>query len=469
VLDGNLPCEELAEAVRLARAALEVDRVTLFIPPADEAVLRGLSTSAAPRLGPDALAECDVVLAVGDPFATHPLVASPVLDAVTRQRGNRLLNIDSLRGRTAGFATDFCQVRPGGEAAALGGLLRAMGAAESVPALATFEPSEAAAMAGVDAAALEAMAAAVAKAEKLAVVVSLPAGRCAAAAAAAALAAKVAEARNGGICPLLTYGNATGAWRLAHALHTTSLAELMADIAAGRVKRLLVAGTDLASALPQADLGSAELVAAAAPMPSAATARAQLVLPTALWFEIGGTVVDGSGTPRQAAKLAEPPGGALAPSQWLRALADDAAQADRPDVAAMVQADPQAELAEVIGSPLDWAPPAAEGKIAVVARADALGFADGALSRQLAWPVLMEMQPTVRLSPADAASLEDGTATLRSDGVAMTLAVDASDDVPPGVAAVSPSFPETRVLFAWAQGGVGPGLASMEKRGGNDG
>ena len=466
VIDGNLPCEELAEAARLAREGLEVDRVVLFIPPADEAVLRGMATSSAPRLSEDAIRDCDVILAVGDPFATHPLIASPVLDAVSKARAHRLVCIDSVRGRTARFAAEFCQVRPGGEAAALAGLLRAMGAGASVPALATCEVGEAAEMAGAGVAAIEALAAAVGKAEKLGVLVSLPEGRCAAASAAAALAANVAEARGGGVCPLLSYGNAVGAWRLAAALGTTSAAGLAADIAEGRVKRLIVLGTDIVSAMPMAELSSVEIVAAASPMPSATTARAAVVLPMAMWFEVGGTMVDGAGVSRWAEAVASAPRGAQAPAAILGRLCRSGAQGEgeaRPDVSAMVQTDPQADLGDVVGRPLDWSPARAEGKLAVVSRADAIGFADGSMSRQLAWPVVMEPQPVVQLSPTDAADLAAATVTLRSDGVAMTLPVEANADVPAGVAAVSPRFPETRMLFAWAATGVGPGHATMEK------
>jgi len=469
VIDGNLPCEELVAAVRSAREGLGIRRVVIFIPPADEAMLCGLSTSAATRLGEPALADCDVILAIGDPFATHPVIGAAILDAVAKARGHRLLNIDSLRGRTARFAGDFCQVRPGGEAAALAGLLRAMGAGESVPGLPSL--AVAAEMAGVDAGSLEALAGSLAKAERLGVVVSLPEGRCGAAAAASALAAKVAEARGGGVCPLPAYGNAAGAYRLAAALGTTSLSQLMEDIRAGRVKRLIVAGTDLVSAVPVAELASVEILVAASPMATATTARARVVLPMAMWFEIGGTVVDGAGRQRTAGAVSKPPRGALAASAILRAAAGTSAkgqQAAGGDLAQLLATEPRTDAAAVLGDPSQWEPPKAEGKLLVVSRADAVGFADGCVSRQLAWPVLMELRPTVRLHPAEAGGLRGGTATLRSNGLAVELAVEASEGVPRGVAAISPRFPELRALFAWAEPGVGPGLVSMEKGSGND-
>jgi len=463
VIDGNLPCEELAGAVRLARQGLDINQVAIFIPPADEAVLRGLATSSAPCLGEEPVAGCDVILAVGDPFATHPLIASPALDAVAKARGHRLVNIDSLRGRTARFSADFCQVRPGGEAAALAGLLCAMSGASSVGALAELDVSKAAEMAGAPAGSLEKLASAVQAAKKLGVLISLPEGRCAAASAAAALAAKVAEARGGGICPLLAYGNAVGARRIAASLQATPLAQLLVDMQEGKVKKLLVLGTDVVSAAPWAELASVEIVVAASPMPSATTARARIVLPMGFWFELGGTALDGAGVQRKAEALAAPPRGALAPTEVLRRLGASVSGEAMPEgeLDNLLKPEPTVDLAEVLGSPSEWAASSAEGQLTIVSQADAKGFADGSVTTQLAWPAVMEPYPVLRVNPREAHSLASDAVTLRSDGVAVTLPVEPSDDVPPGVGAVSPRFPETRVLFTWSKEGVGPGLVSI--------
>jgi len=473
VIDGNLPCEELARAVHVAHVGLNVSRVAIFVPPADEAVLRGLSTSAAPRVQKEALADCDILLAVGDPFATHPLVASPIIDAMGKARGNRLLCIDSVRGKTAAFAAEFCQVRPGGEAAALAGILRGIGAADRVAALADCDLAQAAQLAGADAAALEQLAKSVAGAKRLGVVLSLPEGRCAHAAEAAALAAKIAEAKGGSICPLLSYGNALGAWRLTSQLGAVPASQLMHDIRAGHVNRLIVVGTDVVAAIPMPELSSVEILAAVSAMPSATTARAQLVLPMALGFEVGGTIVDGSGVV-QTLSAVEPPRGALCPAEALEWLCPECEAMPATGVAALAAAEPRTSVDEVVGAPAGWALAAEEGKLTIVSRADCLGFADGTTSRQLTWPAMIEPQPRVTLNPANSPAGGEtfgwtaGAVTLRSDGVALTLPVEVSADVPPGVAAVSPNFPETRMLFAWAATGVGPGHATMETDSGND-
>jgi hypothetical protein len=204
-------------------------------------------------------------------------------------------------------------------------------------------------------------------------------------------------------------------------------------------------------------------------MPSATTARARFVLPLALWFEMGGTVVDGAGQRRESGAAAPPPGGALTASGLLEGLG--AARGEPMGAEALSEllaAEPSCALADMVGGPQTWAATSAEGRLVLVSRADGLGFADGSVTSQLAWPATMEPRAVLRLSPQDAAALGSGEATVRSDGVAVTLPVEASADVPAGVGAVSPRFPEMRILFAWGERGAGPGVVSLEKSGGND-
>jgi hypothetical protein len=78
---------------------------------------------------------------------------------------------------------------------------------------------------------------------------------------------------------------------------------------------------------------------------------------------------------------------------------------------------------------------------------------------------MMEPRPRLTVNRADATG---DVAILRADGVALALPVEPSDAVPPGVVAVSPNFPETRMLFAWSASGVGPKHVTMEAGRGDD-
>ncbi|MFW6163169.1 MAG: hypothetical protein ACODAJ_10410, partial [Planctomycetota bacterium] len=146
-------------------------------------------------------------------------------------------------------------------------------------------------------------------------------------------------------------------------------------------------------------------------------------------------------------------------AEALAALAETTEPMPALDLDAMLAGEPSMDLAEALGDPNDWTPASGEGTLTIVSRADALGFADGSLSRQLTWPAMMEPRPMVTMNPADAGA--GGTAILRSNGVALGLPIVADEAVPQGVATVSPNFAETRTLFAWATRGVGPGHVTM--------
>lgn len=59
------------------------------------------------------------ILLVGDVFSTSPVASRRMLDARYQDRKNRLVVVDSVRTRQAGFAHSFVQVRPGTEPFAL--------------------------------------------------------------------------------------------------------------------------------------------------------------------------------------------------------------------------------------------------------------------------------------------------------------------------------------------------------------
>jgi len=61
-------------------------------------------------------------LLVGDVFSTSPVAAGPMLEARYADRKSRMVVIDSVRTRQAGFAHVFLQVRPGTEASCLLGV-----------------------------------------------------------------------------------------------------------------------------------------------------------------------------------------------------------------------------------------------------------------------------------------------------------------------------------------------------------
>lgn len=88
------------------------------------------------------LAQSRVFCIVGDLFSQAPVSAKPVLDARYRDGRNRILVVDSLKTHTARFADEFVQPRPGAEALAILGMMKA-GFERSIEELALLDISEA--------------------------------------------------------------------------------------------------------------------------------------------------------------------------------------------------------------------------------------------------------------------------------------------------------------------------------------
>jgi anaerobic selenocysteine-containing dehydrogenase len=70
----------------------------------------------------DDVREAKTALLVGDVFGTSPVAAGPIMEARYADRKNRMVVIDSVKTREAGFAHVFLQVRPGTEVFALLGI-----------------------------------------------------------------------------------------------------------------------------------------------------------------------------------------------------------------------------------------------------------------------------------------------------------------------------------------------------------
>ena len=448
LIDGNLPCEDIVAGLSFARDALPGCRSAVYLPANDEATLAGLADVRPPMADPAELEGSDFVLVTGDPFASHPTIARSVLDAKGAARGHKLIVVDGIRGRTARFAQPFIQTRVGGQLAAVAAIAASAGVDVS-DVVDTGDVSRMAEAAGVSLSDIRA-AAALTEAESPVIILSLPVGSGADARRIAGLAARMAQ-KKGSLLPLMTYGNAAGAYRLARAHGALSTAEAVAAIRDGRVRCLLNVGAPLAEAVPatwmQAALSRLEFVASAGPMPSAMDSYADVTLPIGCWFESDGTVVDGVGQQSALSELLPPPRGACRArdlfEQLGRRIANVAINTAVADVPALASG--QGTLQPVAITADD----SADGMLVTI-RADGTGFADGGITRRCAWPRAMEACPAVRLNPADAAAIsvetKDVIRVATEHGSAEVRAF-VTADVPAGVAALSPNFPQCLALL----------------------
>ena len=430
IIDGNYPTQAIAATLDLcAGAANTVGAV--YLPAGDSAMLVGLDAAGwtqGARPGP----ANDLVLVIGDAFSAHPPIARNVLDSKQAARGHQLLVVSPFRGRTAAFATRATLVPPGGEAALLLAVAKRLDA--DVPMVDT----------SVEAPGAEAIAEALRGARSPAIVLSQPEGTTANAHVAALAAARIAAALGAPLLPLFTYGNALGAWRAAAEHGAAPLAEVVADAKAGRIENLVVLGVDLAAALPGDGaqmLEASDFVVAAQPFTNATTARADVVLPLGLWCEEAGEATLSDGEAVGIPAPAGPPRGALTVDELVQALAERLSLDEANRTPPSAPPEPSWQLAPAPG----------EG-MTLIAAVDALGFADGSLSSRNWWAASARREPSITLHPADCkrTGLAAGsTAAVTIAGGEARLAVECSEDVPPGVASVPLCFAATRELFRW--------------------
>ena len=332
IADGNLPCEALAGLAQFTKDVLKSDNFSVYIAPVDQAVLEGTGATQAASFGLTDLASCDVILAVGDPFSTVPVMAKSVEDARNAQRGNRLIVIDSLLGRTAKYSTDHLAVKPGAEGVVLAAIANESGAAgELSEALKGRTATSVADVAGFPAAAISSAAQAVKGAKKLGVIIGLAEGATDDPRSVALIAAAMAEAKGGGVVPALSYGNAVGAFRVAQSVAAVPPGKLLKEAASGTLKGLLVFGKDLLRDFPADEwaraLKNLHLLAVALPIPGRISDIANATLPLGMWFEDEGTVIDFSGARSEIVSLMDPPGTAATAMGLAAAIAAEVAPA----------------------------------------------------------------------------------------------------------------------------------------------
>jgi len=473
LVDGNFPCESIAQAVSFVREGLGCDRVAVYVPPTDESILRGGSSCGMTGADTGALAKATTVLAVGDVFGTHPVMARPILDAVTRTREGQLLSIDSMVGRTMRYAAKKHVISPGGEAAALAAIARAAGG-DLGPSLGDASMADLAGRAGMGAAVAQEIASALRDRGPSVVILSIPTGRSAVAAACAAAAAAVERACNTKTILLCTYGNTAGALAAADSSGALSLGAWLARLKEEPASVVMTIGTDFAGLAPddvaQAVFGAADTVICAASVPGATTARADIVLPLAAPFEVAGTVVTPSGERIDAPELLPPPGGAMTVVAMLEQLAGrmQGVTWSPPSVDVSAQ---RLETGEIqgLGAGLRSLG-STEGALSMISRTRHFELPQGSVSRQLAWPKAVEPETCVVISPQDADALgvrPGDIVQLSTPAGVTTLPAKVDDAVPAGTLAATAGLPETRNLFSWnirSDGliDVGPAAASID-------
>jgi len=449
VAGGNLDVDTLAAVGRFAR---EVGaRWTVYVPPGDAGLVHGLDASGATLVGPEALADADAVLMVGDVFAVAPVAAHWIFRA--RDANHRMARLVIAGGDTATAKFATAGFEP---ALAVGGFAPALaavrtGSTEGLPS---------------DAAVLRGWKGRLASAERPAIVVTGELGYANGRALADEVAALAAET-GAAVCPLTVCGNAWGAMRVASAEGGACPAEILkkgADV-------VLAVGCDLVSAygagIASGLLDGAEEIIYVGAMVGGTARRASLVIPSAFVFETSGRALLGPDRLVEFEPLMAPPAG-------VPSVAEILAMAGAPggvsaDLSAPARAPGAAQPARAPGA----AQPAQAGRgdcrgTWVAPASDPVHFDDGSVTGRAAWPQAVRPRPVLALAPSDAeaAGLADGkAAVLEGPGGSAEVGVVVRPGQRAGQGWVSRGFPAVRDAFGWSWDGPRPGEpACMEIR-----
>ena len=323
LVDANRPLEGLEAVFALRSDAAPTARVAPVVPPEDEVFVRA-GAGACPAV--EKLAACDLVVAIGDPFSTHPVISRPIRDMQYGARGNRFLSIDVAAGRTGRTAHERLVLHPFALAGFVCATALECGCTEIGDALGGAGVEDICGKLGLSVERVRSVAEQLRSAQSAAIVLSCSRGRYAHAGAVLRAAAALAKAVGAALFPLPVCANTPVLGALSERHDAESLGGVLAGVEGGDVKALVVLGVDLENVLPARIWGELnaklDLLAWAGALDSALADVADVVVPLALPWEESGTVVGSSGQLVECQSWSSAPAGVLTLSALAAALGE---------------------------------------------------------------------------------------------------------------------------------------------------
>ena len=423
--DANLPCEQLARADACCRAWRGA-RLCLVMEPADRQMLLGAEASGADYLADDALADCDGFVVIGDAFAANPRCSRAVFERRAREPRTPIVAIDAACGTAAKFATHVVQVGAGMEFQALAAVAAAAGVDVELPGATPAGEMPSAQAAGQ----------AVARCERLGVLLAAEYGRSAAWRQIGYLAGRLATARGGGLACQTVGANVLAALRCSANFETINLADALADTSSVRV----AVGCDVVGMLGGA---GGEFLAAAAALPNQTTAAAEIVLPLALPVEVGGTVLFSGMQEAEVEPVVAPPAGVPTPAELIGRMAPAAGPSPPGSPSAVCL---ERLAAEVPGDAASSGPAAAP--VLLFAR-QAAHAGSGALTGHGSWQQAARGPLDLRVSAADAEAMGVSNlapARVAAEGRSVPVRIRVCQELADGIVVLPGGMPEARAL-----------------------
>ncbi len=395
---------------------------------------------------PEDLDAADCFVLVGDVFWGHPTVAKRVIGARHGARSNRIYTINPYRTNTDWFADRHIATAPGAEPVVLAGLLRAMNAG-GAPEIAR---SKAAAAAGMPEAELASIAKDIKEHEKVVVLVSSRLGDSVSGYLTGKLAADLAKAAGGKYGPLFRGGNAIGAFERIGSAKTVP--DILAGVADGTIKGLVVFGPDILQLYPGAlagdDVERLEFLAASSVFENDVTKHSDVGLPQSVWTEMEGNYSASFGMATAVAPVTAPQGDATSVAEMLSAIAKEMS-------ASLGATSPAAH------PPIEIDVDVALSKLADLGKSEELDLIeaisplhrwDGAITGRMSFAQSISPYCDVWIGEEAAGELgveQGSTVALSSDRGETRIIATVTSRMPGGLIAIPSYVPDARGLFKW--------------------
>jgi len=466
LIGENLTNEEAALALRFAGDVLGTDNVALFAPD-DMPVMRayaGCDLSGVKPAGPAPTGDREVALVVGDPFADHPCIAKVVLPGRYGARGSELIAVTPELNHTSWFSNRHLRCSPGGEAAVLAGILKAMleKKAGSIPSdveklVSSFGWNEIDSLGGVSKEEIVGASDSMLGAAKVRTYVSNIFGRLGSPALSTLFAEAVTRLCPGmeGFTPQFVQQNSWGAYAAIGGANGTKVIEKLSK---GELKALVILGFDIFSAFPAAPVEKAlrekKFTVTTQLFWNQTASRANVVIPAAALVEKRGTVWPAVDEELSRNGLLGGPGGTVSDGEFLTALAKEMGKELGPAEAPSPPAR-SASCGWLVGEWSGYIGFLKELNLAdtiLLPLSNPVHVGDGSLSRKFHWSGVTSHEPVLMIGEELAAEIGVGdgeTVTVVSDAGRAALRVQKTNRLEGKTVAATIHFPAVRKLFPW--------------------
>jgi hypothetical protein len=448
--DGNLPCEDLVAIHRWAESKDDRVSMAIYLPPTDFDLLEGLSAVEAPTLALEELGSYDGVIVIGNVFHTHPVLGRSLLDKKYENPRALFAVMDTLRSVTTRFSMISVEIAPETHQAVLEMLLAALEVSttpDESPELARMAKA-----AGVSCGTMTRLVALLRAANKVAVIVSPELTKNSDWRSVAMLAAGLAKAKNGGVLPLLSYGNAVGAYRILRNLALSRFEDLLIAAKSGPWAAWVQVACDPRATYPGEMLEclfrpSTRRVAFSS-LKTREVEEADLAISVPMPVEYSGTIVPDGKNEKKLTPMGRAPGWTQSAGTFFQLLigqeggAVDESVWKKVPVAVRKSPGPSRKTTE-----------AARGQARLQAVTTPIHFDDGILTRATGWTAYWQAEPVVSISSALAEQLgvrSGGKVVLKRDGKTLEVTCRVESSLDREQATIPLHFPEVRRFLPWS-------------------